>query len=57
MPNEPANAAPLPSREQLRQGFNAVVQTHAAGLIRFLGRYTADTHAAEDLAQEAFLRA
>ena len=57
MPFEPANAAPLPSREQLRQSFDAVVQTHAAGLLRFLGRYTADTHAAEDLAQEAFLRA
>jgi len=57
MPIEPVNAAPPPSREQLRQSFDEIVQTHAAGLIRFLARYTADAHAAEDLAQEAFVRA
>ena len=54
---EPANSPPLPSREQLRRSFDAFVQTHAAGLIRFLGRYTGNAHAAEDLAQEVFLRA
>lgn len=54
-PPEPPE--PLLSRETLRLRFDEVVRAHGPKLRRFLLRYTGDTHHADDLAQEAFVRA
>jgi RNA polymerase sigma-70 factor (ECF subfamily) len=47
----------LLSREILRQRFEEVVRLHEPRLRRFLLRYTGQTHAADDLAQDTFVRA
>ncbi len=48
---------PPRSRDALRDRFEDVVHAHGARLRRFLARYTGEPHAAEDLAQETFIRA
>ena len=60
MPDAPPlskSPEPLRSREILRDRFEDVVHEHGSRLRRFLMRYTGEPHAAEDLAQEAFVRA
>ncbi len=48
---------PFRTREVIRERFDEVVRWHGARLLRFLVRYTGEPHAAEDLAQETFVRA
>jgi RNA polymerase sigma-70 factor (ECF subfamily) len=49
--------APLRGRDQIRDDFGSVVREHRTQLISFLRRYTADEHAAADLAQDTFVKA
>lgn len=56
-PTPTAEALALEARRGSVPAFEELVQRHEAGLFRFLYQRTRDAGAAEDLVQEAFLRA
>jgi RNA polymerase sigma-70 factor (ECF subfamily) len=55
-PQDPENETPS-TRESIRENYDQIVTLHRTPLLAFLTRYLADSGAAADVAQDAFVRA